>query len=79
MMLAQVCDLEPGDFIHTFGDAHLYNNHLDQTRLQLSREPRPLPTMKINPAVNDIFDFKYEDFMLENYDPWPHIKGVVAV
>lgn len=79
MMVAQVCDLEPGDFIHTFGDAHLYNNHLEQTRLQLSREPRPLPTMKINPEVKDIFDFKFEDFTLENYDPWPHIKGVVAV
>lgn len=79
MMVAQVCDLEPGDFIHTFGDAHLYNNHLEQTRLQLSREPRPLPTMKINPDVKDIFDFKFEDFTLENYDPWPHIKGVVAV
>jgi len=79
MMVAQVCNLEPGDFIHTFGDAHLYNNHLEQTRLQLSREPRPLPTMKINPEVRDIFDFKFEDFTLENYDPWPHIKGAVAV
>jgi thymidylate synthase len=79
MMVAQVCDLEPGDFVHTFGDAHLYNNHLEQTRLQLSREPRPLPTMKINPDVKNIFDFKFEDFELENYDPWPHIKGAVAV
>ncbi|MES2427190.1 MAG: thymidylate synthase [Bacteroidota bacterium] len=79
MMVAQVCDLEVGDFVHTFGDAHLYNNHLEQTKLQLSREPRPLPTMKINPAVKDIFNFKFEDFELENYDPWPHIKGAVAV
>jgi thymidylate synthase len=79
MMVAQVCGLEYGDFIHTFGDAHLYNNHLEQTRLQLSRDPRPLPTMKINPEVKDIFDFKFEDFTLENYDPWPHIKGAVAV
>ncbi|HEY0244891.1 MAG TPA: thymidylate synthase [Mucilaginibacter sp.] len=79
MMVAQVCDLEYGDFIHTFGDAHLYNNHLEQTKLQLSRQPRPLPTMKINPDVKDIFQFKYEDFTLENYDPWPHIKGEVAV
>jgi len=79
MMMAQVCDLQPGDFIHTFGDAHLYNNHIEQANLQLSREPRPLPTMKINPDVKDIFEFKYEDFTLENYDPWPHIKGVVAV
>jgi len=79
MMIAQVCDLQPGDFVHTLGDAHLYNNHLDQTRLQLSRQPRPLPTMKINPDVKDIFGFKFEDFTLENYDPWPHIKGEVAV
>ncbi|WCT14136.1 thymidylate synthase [Mucilaginibacter jinjuensis] len=79
MMVAQVCDLQPGDFIHTFGDAHIYNNHLDQVKLQLSREPRPLPTMKINPEVKDIFGFKFEDFELENYNPWPHIKGVVAV
>ena len=79
MMMAQVCHLQPGDFIHTFGDAHLYNNHIEQTNLQLSREPRPLPTMKINPEVKDIFEFKYEDFTLENYDPWPHIKGAVAV
>ena len=79
LMVAQVCDLDPGDFVHTLGDAHLYNNHLEQTRLQLSREPRPLPTMKINPEVKDIFGFKFEDFTLENYDPWPHIKGEVAV
>ncbi len=79
MMMAQVCDLAPGDFVHTFGDAHLYNNHIEQSTLQLSREPRPLPTMKINPAVKDIFEFKFEDFTLENYDPWPHIKGAVAV
>ncbi len=79
MMVAQVCGLQPGDFVHTLGDAHLYNNHLEQTRLQLSREPRTLPTMKINPNVKDIFSFKFEDFTLENYDPHPHIKGVVAV
>jgi thymidylate synthase len=79
MMMAQVCDLQPGDFVHTFGDAHLYNNHIEQTNLQLSREPRHLPTMKINPDVKDIFQFKFEDFTLENYDPWPHIKGAVAV
>ncbi|MBD1394907.1 thymidylate synthase [Mucilaginibacter glaciei] len=79
MMMAQVCDLDYGDFIHTFGDAHLYNNHIEQTKLQLSREPKPLPTMKINPAVKDIFSFKFEDFTLENYEPHPHIKGVVAV
>jgi len=79
MMMAQVCGLEYGDFIHTFGDAHIYNNHLEQANLQLIREPRPLPTMKINPDVKDIFSFKYEDFTLENYDPWPHIKGAVAV
>ncbi|AYL94694.1 thymidylate synthase [Mucilaginibacter celer] len=79
MMVAQVCDLDLGDFVHTLGDAHLYNNHLDQARLQLTREPRPLPTMKINPEVKDIFSFKYEDFTLENYDPCPHIKAEVAV
>jgi thymidylate synthase len=79
MMMAQVCDLQPGEFIHTFGDAHLYNNHIEQANLQLSREPRSLPTMKVNPDVKDIFQFKYEDFTLENYDPWPHIKGAVAV
>ncbi len=79
LMIAQVCGLEPGDFIHTFGDAHLYNNHLEQTRLQLSREPKPLPQMKLNPEIKDIFDFTYEDFSLENYDPHPHIKAPVAV
>jgi thymidylate synthase len=79
MMMAQVCDLAYGDFIHTFGDAHIYNNHLEQAQLQLTRDPRPLPTMKINPDVKSIFDFKYEDFTLENYDPHPHIKGIVAV
>ena len=79
LMVAQVTGLQPGEFIHTFGDAHLYNNHLDQTRLQLSRQPRPLPTMKINPAVTSLFDFLFEDFTLENYDPHPHIKAPVAV
>ncbi len=79
MMMAQVCGLEPGEFVHTFGDAHIYKNHLDQVHLQLTREPRPLPTMKINPAVDDIFDFRYEDFTLENYNPHPHIKGEVSV
>jgi len=79
MMVAQVCDLEPGDFVHTFGDTHLYSNHLEQTRLQLSREIRPLPIMRLNPAIKNIFDFKYEDFTLENYDPHPHIKAEVAV
>ena len=79
MMMAQVCGYQPGDFIHTFGDAHIYNNHLEQVELQLSREPRPLPTMKINPEVKDIFAFTFEDFELLNYDPHPHIKGVVAV
>lgn len=79
MMVAQVCGLQPGEFIHTFGDAHLYSNHIEQAQLQLSREPRPLPTMKINPDVKDIFSFKYEDFELLNYDPHPHIKATVAV
>lgn len=79
MMVAQVCNLELGDFVHTFGDAHLYSNHFEQTKLQLSREPRPLPFMKINPDVKDIFGFKFEDFTLEGYDPHPHIKAPVAV
>ena len=79
MMMAQVCDLEVGDFVHTLGDAHIYTNHFEQTQLQLSRDPRPLPKMKINPVVKNIFDFKYEDFELVDYDPHPHIKGIVAV
>jgi thymidylate synthase len=79
MMVAQVSGLKPGEFVHTFGDAHLYLNHLDQARLQLSREPRSLPRMKLNPEVNSIFDFVYEDFALEGYDPHPHIKAEVAV
>lgn len=79
MMVAQVCGLEAGEFVHTFGDAHLYSNHLEQTNLQLSREPRALPTMKINPDVKDILSFKIEDFELINYDPHPHIKAAVAV
>ena len=79
LMVAQVCGLQPGDFVHTFGDAHLYSNHMDQTREQLSREPRPLPTMHINSAIKDIFAFKFEDFTLEGYDPHPAIKAPVAV
>lgn len=79
MMIAQVCDLEVGDFVHTLGDAHIYLNHLEQVELQMSREPRPLPQMKINPEVRDIFDFKYEDFELVGYDPHPPIKGAVAI
>ncbi|MBX9853183.1 MAG: thymidylate synthase [Cytophagaceae bacterium] len=79
LMVAQVCNLKPGDFVHTLGDAHLYINHLEQTKLQLSRPTRPLPQMKINPDVKSIFDFKFEDFTLENYDPHPHIKAEVAV
>ena len=79
MMMAQVCDLKAGEFVHTFGDAHLYSNHIEQTNLQLNREPRPLPIMKMNASVKDIFGFKFEDFELVNYDPHPHIKGKVAV
>ncbi len=79
MMMAQVCDYAPGDFIHTFGDAHIYNNHIEQLNLQLTREFRNLPTIKLNPEVKDIFSFKFEDFKLENYDPHPHIKGKVAI
>lgn len=79
MMMAQVTGLKAGDFVHTFGDAHIYNNHLEQIKLQLTREPRPLPQMNINPDVASIFDFDYEDFELVNYDPHPHIPGVVAV
>jgi len=79
MMVAQVCDLKPGTFVHTFGDLHLYSNHLEQAKLQLTREPRPLPEMKMNPAVKNIHEFKYEDFRLENYDPHPGIKAPIAV
>lgn len=79
MMVAQVCDLEPGDFVHTFGDVHIYSNHMEQVQLQLSRTPYPLPTMKLNPAVKDIFEFKFEDFTLENYQSHPAIKAPVAV
>jgi thymidylate synthase len=79
MMMAQVCGLKAGDFVHTFGDAHLYSNHMEQAALQLSREPRSLPTMKINPDVIDIFEFKFEDFTLEGYDPHPAIKAPVAI
>ena len=79
MMMAQVCGLKPGDFVHTLGDAHLYSNHIEQANLQLTRDFRPLPTMKINPEVKDIFDFKFEDFELVGYDPHPHIKAAVAV
>lgn len=78
-MVAQVCGLAPGEFIHTFGDAHLYKNHLDQARLQLTRDPRPLPKLLLNPAVKNIFDFKFEDFQLIDYDPHPHIKAEVSV
>jgi thymidylate synthase len=79
MMMAQVTGLKAGDFVHTFGDAHIYTNHLEQVKLQLSREPRSLPKMTINPDVKDIFGFHYEDFELTDYNPWPHIAGVVAV
>jgi thymidylate synthase len=79
MMTAQVCDLEPGEFIHTFGDVHIYNNHIEQVKLQLSRTPFPLPTMKLNPAIKNIFEFKFEDFTLENYQSHPAIKAPVAV
>ena len=78
-MMAQVTGLQPGEFVHTTGDTHLYLNHLEQARLQLSRTPRPLPTMRINPDIKSIFDFRYEDFELENYDPWPHIAAEVSV
>lgn len=79
MMIAQVCELEVGDFIHTFGDAHIYNNHMEQLQLQLTRDCRPLPKMKLNPEIKNIFDFTFDDFTLEGYDPHPHIKGIVAV
>lgn len=79
LMVAQVTELKPGEFVHTFGDAHLYLNHLEQARLQLSREPRKLPTMRLNPAVKDLFAFGFDDFILEGYEPYPHIKAAVAV
>jgi thymidylate synthase len=79
MMIAQVCGLQPGDFVHSFGDVHIYNNHIEQVKLQLSRTPYPLPTLQINPAVTDIFSFQYADFTLHNYQYHPHIKGAVAV
>ena len=79
LMMAQVTNLQPGEFIHTTGDTHLYLNHLEQARLQLTREPRPLPVMKLNPDVHSLFDFRYEDFQLEGYNPWPHIKAEVSV
>lgn len=79
LMLAQVCGYQPGDFVHTFGDAHLYSNHFDQVQRQLVRETRPLPTMRLNPDVRDIFAFRFEDFTLEGYDPHPHIAAPVAV
>src|SRR5512139_2859590 len=79
MMVAQVCDLAPGDFVHTFGDVHLYSNHVEQARLQLTREPRALPALRMNPAVNDLFAFRYEDFTLESYDPYPAIRAPVAI
>jgi thymidylate synthase len=79
LMVAQVCDLQPGDFVHTFGDTHIYKNHFEQVELQLSREPRAYPVMKLNPAVRSIFDFTYENFTLEQYDPHPAIKAPVAV
>ncbi|MBE9519254.1 MAG: thymidylate synthase [Bacteroidetes bacterium] len=79
MMMAQVCGLQPGEFIHTLGDAHIYLNHMEQVRLQLGRTPKSLPTVSLNPEVKDIFDFRFEDFALENYDPHPHIKGQISV
>ena len=78
-MMAQACELEPGEFVHTFGDVHLYNNHIEQANEQLTREPKALPSMIINPEVKDIFGFKYEDFNLVNYDPMPHIKAAVSI
>ena len=78
-MVAQVCGLQPGEFVHTTGDTHLYLNHLDQARLQLTREPRPLPRLVVNPDVKNLFDFRFEDFAIDNYDPWPHIKAAVSV
>lgn len=79
MMVAQVCNLKPGDFVHSFGDAHIYSNHFDQVALQLSRSPKTLPVLKLNPEIKNIFDFKFEDLLIENYDPHPHIKAAVAV
>lgn len=79
LMMAQICDLQPGTFVHTFGDVHLYSNHFDQAKIQLARTPRPLPVMKLNPLVKDLFSFEFEDFQLVNYDPWPHIPAPVAV
>ncbi len=79
MMMAQVTGLEAGEFIHTLGDAHIYQNHLEQVNLQLARDPRPLPTVKLNPEIHSIFDFSFEDFTLENYDPLPNIKGAISV
>lgn len=79
MMVAQVCGLQPGEFVHTLGDAHIYNNHFDQVNLQLSRDPRPLPKLRLNPEVKDLFAFRFEDLAIEDYDPHPHIKGAVAV
>ena len=78
-MIAQVSDLEPGDFVHTMGDAHLYTDHLEQARLQLTRDPRPLPKMTLNPEVTDLFSFRFEDFTLSEYDPHPHIRAKVSV
>jgi thymidylate synthase len=78
-MLAQVSGLQPGDFVHTLGDAHLYSNHLEQARLQLTRDPRPLPALRLNPAVRSLFDFRFDDIVIENYDPHPHIAAPVAV
>ncbi|WML45008.1 thymidylate synthase [Neobacillus sp. PS3-40] len=79
LMVAQVCDLEPGEFVHTFGDVHIYQNHLEQMKIQMAREPRPLPTITLNPNVKDIFSFEFDDFDLDGYDPHPHIKGEVSV
>ncbi|MCK4880069.1 MAG: thymidylate synthase, partial [Bacteroidales bacterium] len=79
MMMAQATGLKPGEFIHTLGDAHIYQNHLEQAKLQLTRDPRPLPTVKLNPEIKSVFDFSFDDFTIENYDPHPHIKGAISV
>jgi thymidylate synthase len=79
MMIAKICGLKPAELIHTFGDVHLYSNHLEQAQLQLERKPKPLPLMKLNPEVNSIFEFRYKDFLIENYDPYPHIPAPIAV